>query len=184
MNKKGLLAEDVAKELLKNPKAPVWCGAWNGHVSTYASVDHIFEFKYDQVCDDIFVTPGRIDRRLLLPQLKKDDKIFYIGSLFGRVPNPDVDEGSDNIDYPIKTINGEGGDSYLVWKSSGFINAEGDSVIWTKSGNGWEITYNTIDQILDANNYRDSKRFVGKVIGIETLRDIIRICDIDLNITV
>lgn len=178
---KVLLARDVASELMKNPEAEVWCGAWNGYTSTYAAVDHVYKLNYDQVSNDFFGTPGRMDKRLFQPGRKNNSEIFYIGSEFGKVPNPEVDLGNDDIDYPIRTINGEDGDSNLVWKLSGFESDDGEKT-WKKEGDGWEVCYNTESLTLDANNFRESRRFVGKVEGIETLRTIIEILKIDLTI--
>lgn len=173
-------AKDIIKELKKDPEAEVWCGAWNGHVDTYAVVDHVYKFRYDQISNDFFGTPGRMDKRLFDPSHKDEDEVFYIGSEFGRVPNPDVDFGDNDIDYQIRTINGEDGDPDLVWKLSGFGSKDGK--IWEKEGEGWEVKYDTTTQTLDANNYRESCRFVGKVVGIETLRSVIELCKIKLTI--
>jgi hypothetical protein len=173
-------AKDIIKELKKDPEAEVWCGAWNGYVSTYAVVDHIFKFRYGAVSNDFFGTPGRMDKRLFNPGTKDEDEVFYVGSEFGRVPNKEVDFGDDNIDYPIRTINGEDGDPDLVWKLSGFGSIDGK--VWKKEGEGWEIIYDTTSQTLDANNFRESMRFVGKVIGIETLKNVIEVVGIDLTI--
>lgn len=181
MERRGIKAGELAEELMKNPEAPVWCGAWNGHVDTYAVVDHIYKFKYDQVSNDFFGTPGRMDKRLFELGTKDEDEVFYIGSKFGKVPNPEVDFGSDNIDYLIQTINGEDGDPNLVWRLSGFESDDGEKT-WKKEGDGWEIKYNTESLTLDANNFRESCRFVGKVEGIETLRNIIEVLKIDLTI--
>lgn len=172
-------AKDLIKELAKDPEAEIWCGAWNGHVSTYAVVDHVLKLRYGDVSNDFFGTPGRMDKRLFDRSKKDDSEIFYIGSKFGIMPDPEVDFGDDNIDYPIKTINGENGDPDLVWKSSGFM-AKGK--LWKKEGDGWMVEYNTESQTLDANNFRDSKRFIGKVTGIETLRNIIEVLGINLQI--
>ena len=172
-------AKELIKELAKDPEAEVWCGAWNGYVDTYAVVDHVFKFKYGAVSNDFFGTPGRMDKRLFEPGTKDEDEVFYVGSEFEKVPNPEVDFGSDDIDYPIRTINGEDGDPNLVWKLSGFT---GEENIWSKEGDGWKVCYNTTTQLLDANNYRESRRFVGKVEGIETLRNIIEVLKIDLTI--
>ena len=172
-------AREVASELMKNPEAEVWCGVWNGHVNTYAVVDHMLKLEYDQISNDFYGTPGRMDKRLFEPG-RKSSEIFYIGSTFGRTPNPEVDFGDDNIDYPIKTINGEDGDPDLVWKLSGFGSPDGK--VWKKEGEGWEVVYNTKSQTLDANNFRESKRFIGKVVGVETLRNIIEVLGIDLKI--
>jgi hypothetical protein len=181
MERRGIKAGELAAELMKNPEADVWCGAWNGHVDTYAVVDHVYRFKYGQVSNDFFGTPGRMDKRLFDKTKGEEDSVFYIGSKFGRVPNGDIDLGDDNIDYPIKTINGEDGDPDLVWKLSGFTG-DGEGNVWGKEGDGWKVCYNTTTQLLDANNYRESRRFVGKVEGIETLRNIIGILKIDLTI--
>lgn len=174
-------AKELIKELAKDPEAEVWCGAWNGHVDTYAVVDHVFKFGYGAVSNDFFGTPGRMDKRLFEPGTKDEDEVFYIGSEFGKVPNPEVDFGSDDIDYPIRTINGEYGDPNLMWKLSGFID-EGEGKVWSKEGDGWEVVYNTESLTLDANNFRESRRFIGKVEGIETLRNIIEVLKIDLQI--
>jgi hypothetical protein len=177
MERRGIKAGELAAELMKNPEVPVWCGAWNGYVSTYAVVDHIFKFRYEEVSNDFFGTPGRMDKRLFDKNVKE---VFYVGSDFGKIPNPEIDFGDDNIDYPIRTINGEEGDPDLVWKLSGFGSEDGK--LWKKEGEGWEVIYDTTTQTLDANNFRDSLRFVGKVIGIETLRNVIELCKIKLNI--
>ena len=178
MERRGIKAGELAAELMKDPEAPVWCGAWNGYVSTYAVVDHAFKFRYEEVSNDFFGTPGRMDKRLFDKNVKE---VFYVGSDFGRVPNPDVDFGDDNIDYPINEINGKEGDPNLVWKLIGFID-EGEGKVWSKRGDGWEVVYNTTTQTLDANNFRKSRRFIGRVEGIETLRDIIEVLKIDLQI--
>jgi len=180
MERRGIKAGELATELMKNPEAPVWCGAWNGYVDTYAVVDHVFKFKYGAVSNDFFGTPGRMDKRLFEPGTKDEDEVFYIGSEFGKVPNPEIDFGSDNIDYPIAEVNGKEGDPNLVWKLSGFGSV--DEKVWKKEGEGWEIIYDTESLTLDANNFRESRRFTGKVEGIETLRNIIEVLKIDLQI--
>lgn len=177
--KKILLSRELIEELKKNPNAPVLCGAWNGYVETYAGVDYVHRFKMEELQNDFYGTPGRMDKRVLTG---KSEEVFYIGSLFGRVPNPDIDFGENNIDYEISKINGESGDPNLVWKLNGFES--GDGVRWIKEGDGWKIEYDTSSQTLDAHNYRESMRFVGKVIGIETLRNIISTCKIDLTVRI
>ena len=174
-------AKEIAAELMKKPENEVWCGAYNGHVETYGVVDHVYSFRYDQVSNDFFGTPGRMDKRLFRPRRKDDEEIFFIGTLFGRVPMPDIDFGDDDIDYEISKINGEDGDPDLVWKMSGFSCLSG-SKEWTKEGDGWKVVYNTADQTLDAHNYRDGLRFVGKVIGIETLCNALKVCKINAEI--
>jgi hypothetical protein len=64
---------------------------------------------------------------------------------------------------------------------SGF-ESEDEGKTWKKEGDGWEVIYDTTTKTLDANNFRDSRRFVGKVEGIETLRNIIELLKIDLDI--
>ena len=174
-------AKELIKELKKDPEAEVWCGAWNGYVDTYAVVDHVFKFKYGAVSNDFFGTPGRMDKRLFESGTKDEDEVFYVGSEFGRVPNKKVDFGSDDIDYPIRTINGEDGDPHLVWRLSGFESDDGEKT-WKKEGDGWEVKYDTESLTLDANNFRESRRFVGRVEGIETLRNIIEVLKINLKI--
>ena len=181
MERRGIKAGELAAELMKNPEAPVWCGAWNGYVDTYAVVDHVYKFRYDQVSNDFFGTPGRMDKRLFEPGIKDENEVFFVGSKFGKVPNSEVDFGSDDIDYPIRTINGENGDPNLVWRLSGFESDDGEKT-WKKEGDGWTVEYDTESLTLDANNFRESRRFVGRVEGIETLRNIIEILKIDLTI--
>ena len=178
---RGVKAGELAKELMKNPEAEVWCGVWNSYVDTYAVVDHVFKFKYGAVSNDFFGTPGRMDKRLFDKNKKDEDEVFYVGSEFGRVPNPDVDFGDDNIDYSINEINGKEGDPNLVWKLSGFESEDGEKT-WKKEGDGWEVKYDTESLTLDANNFRESRRFIGRVEGIETLRNIIEVLNIDLQI--
>lgn len=164
-------AKELAKKLMENPEDEVWGGAWNGYVETYAVLDHTFRTRYDQVSNDFFGTPGRMDKRLFRPGRKDEEMITYVGSSFGRVPNPEVDFGNDDIDYPIKTINGEEGDPNLVWKLSGFNEIEGT---WWKTEPGkYEVSYNPATDILMAMNYSETMKFEGKVIGIETARNII-----------
>jgi hypothetical protein len=68
-----------------------------------------------------------------------------------------------------------------VWRLSGFESEDGEKT-WKKEGDGWEVKYDTESLTLDANNFRESRRFVGKVEGIETLRNIIEVLKIDLTI--
>ena len=64
---------ELAEKLLENPDSEVWCGAWNGHVDTYAQVDHVFNLEYGHIINDLYGTPGVIDKRLL----QKEDGSRY-----------------------------------------------------------------------------------------------------------
>jgi len=172
--------DELIKELQKYPVSEVWCGAWNGYVNTYAVVDHVFQFKYGAVSNDFFGTPGRMDGRVLG---KRDDEeeIIYLGTKFGRIPNKKIDFGDDFIDYPIKTLNGEQGDPELVFKLNHFTHVQPGRWRLEKQGE-WRIEYIMDTDTLMIDNTRDSIRYEGKVIGIDTLRNTLEICKIDTQI--
>ena len=169
---------ELAEKLLENPDNEVWCGAWNGYVDTYALVDYVLNLKYSQVSNDFFGTPGRMDGRILQT---KSENITYIGSRFGKVPDQEIDTGDNNIDYPIKTLNGPGGDPDLVWKLNKFTKV-GEEWIKQNITDGWEMKYNPDSEIFECLNTRDQKRFTGIVKGIETLRNVIEVCGIKTEI--
>ena len=50
----------------------VWCLEWI--CVTYAVVDHVFKFGYEEVSNDFFGTPGRMDKRLFDKNVKE---VFY-----------------------------------------------------------------------------------------------------------
>ena len=169
--------EELTEILKKYPGSEVWGTAWNGYVETYSVIDRAWPIKYEEVQNDFFGTPGRMDSRVLN---ENSETIILLDSKFGRFPNKEIDFGNDNLDYPIKTLNGENGDPNLVWKINGF--QEETPGIWIKNCKDWQIMYNTETEILQVLNYRDQQRYEGKVTGIETLRNIIEMCKIDLKI--
>ena len=75
--------ELIEKLRLQVPEAEVWVSAINKQlIPTYALLDHIFDFTFEEVYADLMPTPGDIDSRLL--QDKNDiSKIVYLGSTFG-----------------------------------------------------------------------------------------------------
>ena len=111
--------------------------------------------------------------------MKTLKKITYIGSRF---PDPEINFGDSDIDYEIKIINGEQGDPDLVWKLNEFQN-QGNG-IWLKENltEGWTVKYDTGTEILELQNTRDQMYFKGKVSGIETLRNLVENCKINLSI--
>lgn len=75
--------ELIDKLQLQDPDAEVWVPATNKQlIPTYALLDHIFDFKYEDVYADLIPTPGDIDTRLLQDKNDKS-KIVYLGSTFG-----------------------------------------------------------------------------------------------------
>ena len=78
-----IVKELIEKLRLQDPEAEVWVSAINKqHIPTYALMDHIFDFTFEEVYADLIPTPGDIDTRLL--QDKNDIcKIVYLGSTFG-----------------------------------------------------------------------------------------------------
>ena len=66
----------------QNPDAEVIMGSHNGEVNTYAVVDHIHHFKYGEIYNDFYGTPGPMDCRFFTPEMTDDKDMVYIGSLF------------------------------------------------------------------------------------------------------
>ena len=175
--------KDLISELQKfDPECDVWQGAWNGHVETYSVIDYVYSFRYDQVSNDFFGTPGRMDKRLFDKKFKDDSTVLFLGSEFGRFPNPKVDFGDDFIDYPIKTINGENGDPDLVWRISRFKQSQNNLWEYTDPEQGWFVSYNTSTEVLHIKNEKDSMEFTGKVIGIETARNLLEACKVGVTL--
>ena len=174
-------AKELAEKLLENPESEVWCGAWNGYADTYTVVDHTLRAPYDQISNDFFGTPGRLDKRVLrrLEDSYSSDQVIFLGSRFGRCPNPNVDFGDDFIDYPIKTLND---DPDLLWKRNGFIQTE--EGVWERSdqNEGWEMLYDTETEVLEVVNSQEQIKFIGKISGIESLRKCIETCKINISI--
>ena len=87
--------------------AVVITGVWNKYTETYGLIDYANQYKYEEVENDFFGTPGRMDKRLFDPDIRN---FICLGSLFGRVKNDKIDFGDDDINHPIKLINGKDGD--------------------------------------------------------------------------
>ncbi len=169
----------------------VWCSAHNGYVDTYAVVDRIIPMNYDAVSNDFFGTPGRMDKRLFEGRRKSPDKkndiIIFIDSDFGHIPNKEVDIGDDNINYPIKTINGEDGNPDYVWEANEFERCS--EIGWVKyftpgdkENDGSRVYYDTESECLFIINKQDDIEFKGKVTGIEDLRNICDACKVPFRI--
>lgn len=134
-------------ELLQNnsdENATVIIGAYNGHVNTYACVDHVWNESYDAVSNDFFGTPGRMDKRLFDNNIKD---FVYIGSMFGEYPDERVDFGDDDTNTCIELINGEEGNPNLIWEENGFTYDEGSDTWLYKSTND-DIIHNTNNNAL------------------------------------
>ena len=170
------------QELLRkhNPEAEIIGGTWNGYAETYAIIDSIYPHTWGQIYDDFFGTPGRMDSRLFREDWKDDSPILLIDSKFGRFPNPEVDCGNDNIDYPITSLNE---DPHLLWKMSGFSWNQGKGV-WEKGDDQIYVSWMPETEILEIDNRRDLRSFSGVVSGIETLREVLKICKIPWTITI
>ena len=175
-----------------SPDAEIWMPVFNGYVETYGLVDHMIEAEYAQISNDFFGTPGRMDKRLFEnhrgPE-HDEDKVICLSSMFGRFPNKKVDFGSDNINYPIKTINGEGGDPHLVWNINDFERHDTDGELYfirmfrcpDKIHVGFVQYYPDRDE-LSINNEQYGITFTGKFTGIEDIRNILEACKVPFNL--
>ena len=167
----------------------VWLPVYNGHVVTYGVIDDVCQHHYQSISNDFFGTPGRMDKRLFDNHRHASDEetVIMLSSEFSEYPNSAVDIGDDDIDYDIDTINGEEGDPDLVWKLNDFIYDE-DANVWHREAIGdcsailWCVQYNPEQHVLKADNYQNDMHFSGRVFGIETLRNIIKLLNIDLQI--
>lgn len=149
MEKKEFKALKVKEliELLQNnsdENATVIIGAYNGHVNTYACVDHVWNESYDAVSNDFFGTPGRMDKRLFDNDIKD---FAFIGSMFGEYPDERVDFGDDDTNTCIELINGEDGNPNLIWEENGFIYDEGSDT-WLYESTNDDIIHNTNNNAL------------------------------------
>lgn len=149
MGKKGFKALKVKEliELLQNnsdENATVIIGAYNGHVNTYACVDHVWNDQYDVVSNDFFGTPGRMDKRLFD---KNITDFTFIGSMFGEYPDERVDFGDDDTNTCIELINGEDGNPNLIWEENGFVYDKNLNA-WTYKSTNDDILHNTNNNAL------------------------------------
>lgn len=144
-----------------NPEAEIVMPIWNNHVETYAIVDRIFQAGYEEVENDFYGTPGRMDKRLFSREIPE---FLLMTSKFGRVENPEVDFGKEDTNYNIRGINGPGGDPLLLWKMSGFTYIP-SSDVWEWIGKTGRVEYNDSTQILRVTS--EIGELSAKVIGVE-----------------
>ena len=74
----------TAKELIEQlsklaPETEIVGGMWNGRTETYTVLDELNVFRYDDIYNDFYGTPGAFDDKLLDIKSKK---VVYLGSLF------------------------------------------------------------------------------------------------------
>lgn len=180
--------KELIKELSKQPEdAHIWIPVWNGHVETYGVVDYVHAHEYSMWANDFFGTPGRMDKRLF-SGIPDDAPVICLSSRFGSIPDSTVDIGDDDIDYPIKTINGKDGDPDLVWHLSAFEESEenGKRMFikrFSTDGkeSGFVAYYPDEDRLVIENDALDI-RFSGKIAGIESLRNVIEACKAPVKI--
>ena len=159
----------------------VWLLVYNRHVVTYGVIDDVCQHRYQSISNDFFGTPGHMDKRLR--HASDEETVIMLSSEFSEYPNSAVDIGDDDIDK----INDAEGDFDLVWKMNDFIY-DADVNIWHREAIGdcsailWCVQYNPEQHVLKADNYQNDMHFSGRVFGIETLRNIIKLLNIDLQI--
>lgn len=75
-----MTAKDLIEQLSKvDPEAEIVGGLFNGRTETYTVLDELHVFRYDEIYNDFFGTPGAFDNKLLT--IKSKD-VVYLGSLF------------------------------------------------------------------------------------------------------
>lgn len=75
-----MTAKDLIEQLSKvDPEAEIVGGLFNGRTETYTVLDELYVFRYDEIYNDFFGTPGAFDDKLLT--IKSKD-VVYLGSLF------------------------------------------------------------------------------------------------------
>ena len=75
-----MTAKELIEHLLKvNPETEIVGGLFNGRTETYMVLDELQVFRYDEIYNDFFGTPGAFDDKLLT--IKSKD-VVYLGSLF------------------------------------------------------------------------------------------------------
>ena len=90
----------TAKELIEQlsklaPETEIVGGMWNGRTETYTVLDELHVFRYDDIYNDFYGTPGAFDDKLLDIKSKK---VVYLGLLF------------ESIDKRVME------DRYFVWR--------------------------------------------------------------------
>lgn len=75
-----MTAKDLIEQLSKvDPETEIVGGLFNGRTETYTVLDELHVFRYDEIYNDFFGTPGAFDNKLLT--IKSKD-VVYLGSLF------------------------------------------------------------------------------------------------------
>ena len=75
-----MTAKDLIEQLSKvDPETEIVGGLFNGRTETYTVLDELHVFRYDEIYNDFFGTPGAFDNKLLQIRSKE---VVYIGSLF------------------------------------------------------------------------------------------------------
>lgn len=169
-NAKGL------KEILNHTadEALVLGGVWNGYTNTYTVIDHVCECKFEEIENDFFGTPGKMDKRLFRGENMGKD-VILLGSKFDhRISNPDIDF-DDNPNVPIHLLNGENGNHDMFWEHNNFIKVHEH---WHLEKDEWEIDYYPNDYKCIARN-GEKYYFEGECIGIYDFYHIVDLCKIE-----
>lgn len=75
-----MTAKELIEQLSKvNPETKIVGGLFNGRTKTYTVLDELHVFRYDEIYNDFFGTPGAFDDKLLTVKSKD---VVYLGSLF------------------------------------------------------------------------------------------------------
>lgn len=74
----------TAKELIGQlskvaPETEIVWGMFNGRTNTYTVLDELHVFRYDDIYNDFFGTPGAFDDKLMTIRSKD---VVYLGSMF------------------------------------------------------------------------------------------------------
>lgn len=97
-----MTAKDLIEQLSKvDPETEIVGGLFNGRTETYTVLDELHVFRYDEIYNDFFGTPGAFDNKLLQIRSKE---VVYIGSLF---------EGQDKLLIA---------DRRVIWKMQRIMN--------------------------------------------------------------
>ena len=183
---------ELQKELKKHPDdLQVWLPVWNGHVETYGVADFVYNPRYLAIQNDFFGTPGRTDSRCFSEFKGKTDEklentdVLLIGSNFGSIPNKDIDCGDDDINTPIKELNGPDGDPDLVWHMNGFEETSPGVFTHTwvdEDHNAGLVLYNTKREWLEVCNDKGRLEFHGHLTGIEDIRRVLEVCKVPFQL--
>lgn len=75
-----MTAKDLIEQLSRvEPETEIVGGMWNGRTNTYTVQDELHVFRYDDIYNDFYGTPGAFDDKLL--DIRSKD-VVYLGSLF------------------------------------------------------------------------------------------------------